>query len=109
MIDKDFASELLARELNADLFVMLTDAEAVYVDWGKPTQKAIRRASPTELQTLSFAAGSMGPKVAGRLPVRGGDRQECGHWRVGRPEPDHRRRGWHDGVGKEYGIVYAVT
>ena len=63
VIDKDFASELLARELNADLFVMLTDAEAVYVDWGKPTQKAIRRASPTELQKLSFAAGSMGPKV----------------------------------------------
>jgi carbamate kinase len=63
VIDKDFASELLARELNADLFVMLTDAEAVYVDWGKPTQKAIRRASPAELAKMSFAAGSMGPKV----------------------------------------------
>jgi carbamate kinase len=63
VIDKDFASELLARELNADLFVMLTDADAVYTDWGKPTQKAIRRASPTALEKMSFAAGSMGPKV----------------------------------------------
>ncbi|HET7528594.1 MAG TPA: carbamate kinase [Burkholderiaceae bacterium] len=63
VIDKDLASELLARELGADLLVMLTDAEAVYVDWGKPTQKAIRRASPDALAKMSFAAGSMGPKV----------------------------------------------
>jgi carbamate kinase len=63
VIDKDFASELLARELNADLFIMLTDADAVYIDWGKPTQKAIRRASPAALSAMSFAAGSMGPKV----------------------------------------------
>jgi carbamate kinase len=63
VIDKDFATELLARELGADLFVMLTDAEAVFVDWGKPTQRAIRRASPEALGAMSFAAGSMGPKV----------------------------------------------
>jgi len=63
VIDKDFASELLARELDADLFVMLTDADAVYVDWGKPTQKAIRSASPDSLAAMNFAAGSMGPKV----------------------------------------------
>jgi carbamate kinase len=63
VIDKDLASELLARELGADLFVMLTDADAVYVDWGKPTQKAIRRASPAALGRMQFAAGSMGPKV----------------------------------------------
>jgi carbamate kinase len=63
VIDKDFASELLARELNADLFIMLTDADSVYVDWGKPTQKAIRSASPDALSAMKFAAGSMGPKV----------------------------------------------
>jgi carbamate kinase len=63
VIDKDLASELLARELGADLFVMLTDADAVYVDWGKPTQRAIRRAAPDALAAMSFAAGSMGPKV----------------------------------------------
>ena len=63
VIDKDFATELLARELGADLFVVLTDADAVYVDWGKPTQKAIRRASPESMSAFKFPAGSMGPKV----------------------------------------------
>jgi len=63
VIDKDLASELLARELDADLFIMLTDADAVYADWGKPTQKAIRLGSPAAFAAMSFAAGSMGPKV----------------------------------------------
>src|SRR4029450_3465564 len=49
VIDKDYASALLARDLDADLFVMLTDADAVYTDWGKPTQKQIRRATPDAL------------------------------------------------------------
>ena len=63
VIDKDFASELLARELDADLFVMLTDADAVYLDWGKPSQRAIRRAPPAKMAEFPFPAGSMGPKV----------------------------------------------
>ena len=63
VIDKDLASELLARELETDLFVMLTDTDAVYLDWGKPGQKGIKRASPTHLRTFDFPAGSMGPKV----------------------------------------------
>jgi carbamate kinase len=63
VIDKDFASELLARELEADLFVMLTDADAVYLDWGKPSQRAIRRAAPAAIREFGFPAGSMGPKV----------------------------------------------
>jgi len=63
VIDKDLATELLARELNADLYVMLTDADAVYEGWGTPSQRAIRRASPDAISAMSFAAGSMGPKV----------------------------------------------
>lgn len=63
VIDKDLCSELLARELSADLLVMLTDADAVYADWGKPMQRAIRRASPNALAGMPFAAGSMAPKV----------------------------------------------
>jgi carbamate kinase len=63
VIDKDLCSELLARELGADLFVMATDAEAVFVDWGKPTAKAIHRASPDAILEYKFPAGSMGPKV----------------------------------------------
>ena len=42
---------------------MLTDAKAVFADWGKPTQKEIRRASPAAMMAMPFAAGSMGPKV----------------------------------------------
>ncbi len=63
VVDKDRASCLMARELEVDLFVMATDADAVYLDWGKPTQRAIRRASPRALAAYSFAGGSMGPKV----------------------------------------------
>ena len=63
VIDKDLATELLARELRADLLVILTDADAVYVDWGKPTQKAIRRAHPDAISAFPFPAGAMGPKV----------------------------------------------
>ena len=63
VIDKDLASELLARELNADLFVMATDVNGVYLDWGKPEQRLLQRATPAEMQAFKFAAGSMGPKV----------------------------------------------
>jgi carbamate kinase len=63
VIDKDLASELLARDLNADLFIMATDATAVFVNWGKPDAKAIHRADPKAMQTYQFPAGSMGPKV----------------------------------------------
>ena len=63
VIDKDLASELLARDLNADLFIMATDATAVFINWGKPAAKAIHRANPKAMQTYQFPAGSMGPKV----------------------------------------------
>jgi carbamate kinase len=63
VIDKDLASELLAREVEADLFVMATDVDAVYADWGTPEQRRIDRVTPEELRAMDFAAGSMGPKV----------------------------------------------
>jgi carbamate kinase len=63
VVDKDRASALLARELEADLFIMATDADAIYLDWGKPAQRAIRRVHPDELGKFGFASGSMGPKV----------------------------------------------
>jgi carbamate kinase len=63
VIDKDLASELLARELEADLFIMATDADAVYVGWNTPEAKAIKHASPAMLREFDFPAGSMGPKV----------------------------------------------
>jgi carbamate kinase len=64
VIDKDAASALLAARLRADLFMMLTDVEAVYLDYGTPTQRPLRQAGPEDLAGTQFAAGSMGPKVA---------------------------------------------
>jgi carbamate kinase len=63
VIDKDLASALLAADLGADVLAILTDVDAVYSEWGKPDQRAIRRASPATLADAEFAAGSMGPKV----------------------------------------------
>jgi carbamate kinase len=63
VIDKDHASGLLARELHADAFLMLTDVEGVFADWGKPDQALLRYATPLQLASMSFPAGSMGPKV----------------------------------------------
>ena len=41
VIDKDFATELLAREVGADLYVMATDVDGVYADWGTPEQREL--------------------------------------------------------------------
>jgi carbamate kinase len=65
VIDKDHASALLSAGIEADYFVMATDADAAYVDWGRPEQRAIAAAHPDALLGLSshFASGSMLPKV----------------------------------------------
>jgi carbamate kinase len=63
VIDKDLASSLLAVGLDADLLVLATDVDAVYLDWGTPDQRAVARATPERLRAESFPGGSMGPKV----------------------------------------------
>lgn len=63
VIDKDFASELLARDLSADLFIMATDAQAVFTGFGTPEQTGIKRISTSAIRAYDFPAGSMGPKV----------------------------------------------
>ncbi len=80
VVDKDLASELLAREVVADLFLMATDVEGVYVDWGTPRQRLLELVTVDELQELAFAAGSMGPKVAAaaRFVQRTGRRAAIG-------------------------------
>jgi carbamate kinase len=76
VIDKDLACELLAREVEADLFVMATDVDGVYEHWGTPQQRRLDRVTPTELRKQEFAAGSMGPKVeAAALFVEHGGRR----------------------------------
>ena len=63
VIDKDFASALLAKDIGADLFVMATDVQGVYLNWGTPDARLIRESTPSELKNYPFPAGSMGPKV----------------------------------------------
>ncbi len=75
VIDKDRTSALLAQTLDADVLLMLTDVEAVFRDWGGPDQTAIGPISPDALETMSFAEGSMGPKIAAACDfVRSGGR-----------------------------------
>jgi len=64
VIDKEWCTALLAREIDADLYVMATDVDGVFLDWGTPEARKIDRAMPEELGSYDFAAGSMGPKVA---------------------------------------------
>jgi carbamate kinase len=63
VIDKDRATALLARDIGADLYIMATDVDGVYLDWGKPTQRRVAEITADELAGYDFAAGSMGPKV----------------------------------------------
>jgi carbamate kinase len=67
VIDKDLAAAVLARDLGAELLIILTDVDAVYLDWGKPTQRALRTISLAEAERMdregAFGEGSMAPKV----------------------------------------------
>jgi carbamate kinase len=63
VIDKDLTAALLARELNADALLLLTDIDAVYSKWGSPKAEPLRQVTPQELRSYTFAPGSMAPKV----------------------------------------------
>jgi carbamate kinase len=68
VVDKDLAAAVLARELGAELLLILTDVDAVYAGWGTGQQRALPAMSVGEADKLAaegaFGAGSMGPKVA---------------------------------------------
>ena len=67
VIDKDYTSSLLAAELKADLFVILTNVESVFINFGKKTQKPLNRVRLKEIKRYhakgQFPPGSMGPKI----------------------------------------------
>jgi len=74
VIDKDRASALLARDIEAGILIMATDAQAVYVGFGTPEQRAIVAADPDALLAgyhAEFAAGSMLPKVVAACEFAG--------------------------------------
>jgi carbamate kinase len=63
VVDKDLTASLLARQLDADALLLLTDVAAVQDDYGTPRARPIRWATPAELRGRCFPAGSMGPKI----------------------------------------------
>lgn len=67
VIDKDFAAELLAEQMNADVLMILTEVEKVAINWGKPNQKDLSHLTLAEAAQYEaeghFAPGSMLPKV----------------------------------------------
>ena len=71
VIDKDRASALLAGRLGVDLFVISTDADRVYLDYRRPTQRPVDRATADEmarhLEAGQFPPGNMGPKIESAL------------------------------------------
>jgi carbamate kinase len=67
VVDKDLAAAVLARELQAELLLILTDVDAVYANWGQPDKKALASLSVRDARSLdsqkAFGEGSMAPKV----------------------------------------------
>ena len=67
VVDKDLAAAVLAAGIGADLFMILTDVDAVYADWGTPSQRSLPRLTVDDVADLdlqrAFGEGSMAPKV----------------------------------------------
>lgn len=67
VVDKDLASAVLARDLDAGLLLILTDVDAVYADWGTPQQRPLPRLTVKEAEIMdragAFGEGSMAPKI----------------------------------------------
>jgi carbamate kinase len=80
VIDKDFASAIMASALGVDLFVITTGVPQVALDFGKPTQRFVGTLTASELERHladgQFPAGSMGPKIEAALQfLRAGGRE----------------------------------
>jgi carbamate kinase len=71
VIDKDHTSAILASQLEADVFAIATDEPAVFLDYRKPSQRAVDRLTADQcrqyLAAGQFPAGSMGPKITAAL------------------------------------------
>ncbi len=63
VVDKDLTAGLLARRLDADLLILLTDVDAVRLGWGTADERPLDEATPVQLRAMTFASGSMGPKI----------------------------------------------
>jgi len=80
VIDKDYAASLIAREVKADLFIILTGIEKVYVDFGKPGRREMPVLPVAEAEAYldegQFPPGSMGPKIRAAIEyIRAGGKE----------------------------------
>lgn len=80
VIDKDFASSLIAREAGADLFIILTGVDRVYKNYGKPDEEPVKVMGIHEarkmLRESQFPPGSMGPKIEAAVEyIKGGGKE----------------------------------
>lgn len=90
VIDKDRSSALLAKEINADRFLILTDVDGVYLDFGGKSQRLLRKTSSAELRNYLdagyFEEGSMKPKVESCIYFVVSTRRNAGIGNISRPE-----------------------
>ena len=67
VIDKDLASERLAEQIDAEIFLILTNVEKVFLNYGEPNQKALDNVKLSDIKKYyekgQFPEGSMGPKI----------------------------------------------
>jgi carbamate kinase len=77
VIDKDYAASLVAREVKADLFIILTNVDRVYLNYGTPNEEPIGvmtvKQAEEHLSQGQFPPGSMGPKIRAAIEyIKGG-------------------------------------
>jgi carbamate kinase len=80
VIDKDYAASLVAREVKADLFIILTNVDKVYLNYGKPDEEPIGAMTVKQAKKLlskgQFPPGSMGPKIKAAIEyIQGGGKE----------------------------------
>ena len=80
VIDKDLASQKLANEIGADILLILTDVEYVYLNYGEKNEKALKNVSVNEIEKYyeqeHFPPGSMGPKIEAAINfIRNGGKE----------------------------------
>ncbi|MFQ6069374.1 MAG: carbamate kinase [Candidatus Aminicenantales bacterium] len=80
VIDKDYTASMIAKEVKVDLFIILTNVNQVYLNWGKPEQKGIHKMTVDQAQEYldqgHFPSGSMGPKIEAAIEyIKGGGKE----------------------------------
>ncbi len=80
VIDKDYAASLVAREVKADIFIILTNVDRVYLNYGRPDEEPIGvitvKQAEEYLSQGQFPPGSMGPKIKAAIEyIQGGGKE----------------------------------